>query len=199
MAAKYAWIFQILIFTHFSINWVPINTYKWYWVYNGPNWENIGPQSHLFKKSPILLWKTGPYISTFASRHGRTKRCTDLKFGIFPFDYKGNIWAKWEENPRGSCGNFSENLVISYGMTLYHTGLNALWVMTYDQSYQTGSDGCRHDIRPPWTRAKVWGQFGPYWIENSSNFVIVHCVISFFSSVTDILNSNMSSQPLCRS
>ena len=22
------------------------------------------------------------------------------------------------------------------------------------QSYQTGSDGCRHDIRPPWTRAK---------------------------------------------
>ena len=117
MAAKYAWIFQILIFTHLSINWVPINTYKWYWVYNGPNWENIGPQSHLFKKSPILLWKTGPYISTFASRHGRTKRRTDLKFWIFPFDYKGNIWAKWEENPRGSCGNFSENLVISYGMT----------------------------------------------------------------------------------
>ena len=117
VAAKYAWIFQILIFTHFSINWVPINTYKWYWVYNRPNWENIGPQSHLFKKSPILLWKTGPYISTFASRHGRTKRRTDLKFWIFPFDYKGNIWAKWEENPRGSCGNFSENLVISYGMT----------------------------------------------------------------------------------
>ena len=117
VAAKYAWIFQILIFTHFSINWVPINTYKWYWVYNGPNWENIGPQSHLFKKSPILLWKTGPYISTFASRHGRTKRRTDLKFWIFPFDYKDNIWAKWEENPRGSCGNFSENLVISYGMT----------------------------------------------------------------------------------
>ena len=94
MTAKYAWIFQIIIFTHFSINLVPMDTYKWDWVYNRPNWENIGPQSHLFKKSPILLWKTGPYTSTFASPHGRTKRRTDLKFGIFPFDYKGNIWEK---------------------------------------------------------------------------------------------------------
>ena len=114
MAAKYAWIFQILIFTHFGINWVRINTCTWDWVYNRPNWENIGPQSHLFKKSPILLWKTGPYTLTFASRHERTKRRTDLKFGIFPFDYKGNIWAKWEENLRGSCGR---HLLISYGMT----------------------------------------------------------------------------------
>ena len=89
VAAKYAWIFQILIFTHFSsINWVPINTSKWYWVFNRPNRENIGPQSHLFKKSPILLWKTGPYTSTLTSRHERTKRRTELKFGIFPLDYK---------------------------------------------------------------------------------------------------------------
>ena len=94
MIAKYAWIFQILIFTHFGINWVSINTYKWDWVYNRPNWENIGPQGNLFKKSPILLWKICPYTSTFASLHGRTKRRTDLKFGIFPFDYKGNILSK---------------------------------------------------------------------------------------------------------
>ena len=137
MTAKYAWIFQILIFTHFGINLVPMDTYKWDGVYNRPNWENIGPQSHLFKKSPILLWKTGPYTSTFTNRHGRTKRRTDLKFGIFPFDYKGNIWAKWEENLRGLCGR---HLLISYGMTLYVLHNNMLnFNLTENYFFQTFS------------------------------------------------------------
>ena len=40
------------------------------------------------------------------SCHRKTKRRTDLKFGIIPFGYRGNIWEKWEEDLRDSCGNF---------------------------------------------------------------------------------------------